>query len=535
MRDAGGVHIQPLPAASVPEPQRPIGPFGLLRWIEVRERPRYRYAYVVLAIALATSISVASFRFVDLANLVMVYLLAVVIVAARLGKGPATATTVGGVATFVYIFVPEYHSFVVADLHYLPTFLIMAGVGLVVATLTSQLRAEVVATEAREARGVALYELSGDLAATEDRVSIAAVVGKHVQRTFRCRSTLIENTAAGWRPIGTVASDMDERDLQVAHQAMTERRALRVGAQVFQPLIVTNEVIGILRSDGHDLTTLLTATEQQLLASFAHSIAIALHRLVVKEQAQAASHRAEQERLRNVMLSSVSHDLRTPLASITGAITTLIDSGARVDEATRLDLMQSIREDAEALERQVRNMLDLTRLESGSMQARRDWHPVDEVVGCAMTRLDALLGQRRVELDVPTTLPLVFVDAVLIEQLLVNLLENAVRYTPQDQPLCVVARSADGQLELEVADRGPGIPAAERERVFGKFYRGAGHHASHGAGLGLAICRAIAELHGGRIDVTDRQGGGAAFVVRLPTGGEQPSSRPTPDVPNQTP
>jgi two-component system sensor histidine kinase KdpD len=397
MRDAGGVHIQPLPAASVPEPQRPIGPFGLLRWIEVRERPRYRYAYVVLAIALATSISVASFRFVDLANLVMVYLLAVVIVAARLGKGPATATTVGGVATFVYIFVPEYHSFVIADLHYLPTFLIMAGVGLVVATLTSQLRAEVVATEAREARGVALYELSGDLAATEDRVSIAAVVGKHVQRTFRCRSTLIENTAAGWRPIGTVASDMDESDLQVAHQAMTERRALRVGAQVFQPLIVTNEVIGILRSDGHDLTTLLTATEQQLLASFAHSIAIALHRLVVKEQAQAASHRAEQERLRNVMLSSVSHDLRTPLASITGAITTLIDSGARVDEATRLDLMQSIREGAEALERQVRNMLDLTRLESGSMQARRDWHPVDEVVGCAMTRLDALLGQRGVE------------------------------------------------------------------------------------------------------------------------------------------
>ena len=185
------------------------------------------------------------------------------------------------------------------------------------------------------------------------------------------------------------------------------------------------------------------------------------------------------------MLSSVSHDLRTPLASITGAITTLIDSGARLDEPTRADLMLAIRDDAAALERQVRNMLDLTRLESGTLRIRADWHSLEEVVGCALARVESQVADRAVITEMPPDLPLVHVDALLIEQLLVNLIENAVRYTPPRSPITIGARVDGELLELIVADRGPGIPRDEQERVFAKFYRGATPRQQPGSGLGL--------------------------------------------------
>jgi two-component system sensor histidine kinase KdpD len=290
-------------------------------------------------------------------------------------------------------------------------------------------------------------------------------------------------------------------------------------------MIVANEPVGLLCVQGLGDHFLASGPHLRLLDAFANNAAIALHRLVVGEEARRTQQRIDQERLRNVLLSSMSHDFRTPLASITGAITTLIDNERQLDTATQRDLMLSIREDAESLERQVRNMLDLTKLESGSLQIRREWHPIDEVVGCAMTRVEKTLGARKINIDVPATLPLVAIDAGLVEQLLVNLLENAARHTPPGSPIDVAVTHLDPNVRIAVADRGPGIPPGEHERVFAKFYRAAAAKPHTGIGLGLAICRAIATLHGARIWAEDRQGGGAVLLFELPIGGTPSAGR----------
>jgi two-component system sensor histidine kinase KdpD len=227
--------------------------------------------------------------------------------------------------------------------------------------------------------------------------------------------------------------------------------------------------------------------------------------------------RVETERLRNSLLSSVSHDLRTPLATITGAVTTILEEGARLADGTRHELLESVREEADRLNRLVQNLLEMTRLESGALQLKQELHPPEEVIGAALSRLAKRLAQRRVTTRVPPDLPLVPMDDVLIEQVLVNLLDNAVKYTPAASPIDIIATATDRNLTIEIADRGPGLPAGEEEKVFEKFYRGEPEGA-RGAGLGLAICRGIVRAHGGRIWAQNLPGHGVAFLFTLPIG-----------------
>jgi two-component system sensor histidine kinase KdpD len=257
-----------------------------------------------------------------------------------------------------------------------------------------------------------------------------------------------------------------------------------------------------------------------------------LERVRLAEEARSAAVRAKTEEMRSSLLSAVSHDLRTPLASITGAATALRDD-ENLAEPTRAELVDSICGEAERLERLVANLLDMTRLESGAISLKRDWVPVDELIGSALTRLEAKLADRAVAVTLPPGLPLVLVDPVLFEQLLVNLLENAVKYTPAGSALELTARVLPGAapgaaVELTVSDHGPGLPPGDEERVFTKFYRAPGGAAGvPGAGLGLAICRGIAEAHGGSIRALAgqgrRPGSGAVFVVTIPTGGPPPA------------
>jgi two-component system sensor histidine kinase KdpD len=491
------------------------------------------YAGALLAVAAATAVSFAIFPHLDLANVVMVYLLAVVVVAAKFGTGPAVVGTVVSVATFVYLFVPHYYSFVLSDLRYLPTFIVMLCVGLLVSTLTARLRAEALATHEREVRAHALYQLSRGLAEAETRASVAEVVRRHVLDVFRCPSRLLECVEGSkLEPAGGSAGEapLAPMPVEVAQRALRERaaRGHEAGAGspgfLFLPMVVANEPVGVLAVQGLDAGYIGSLPHRRLLDAFANNAAIALHRLMVGDEARRTQQRIDQERLRNVMLSSMSHDFRTPLASITGAVTTLLENEHELDAPTRRELMQSIREDAESLERQIRNLLDLTKLEAGNLQIRWEWHPLDEVIGCAMTRVERVLGHRRISIDVAPTLPLVRMDAQLIEQLLVNLLENAARYAPPGSPIEVSVVHREPHVRITVADRGPGIPVGEHERVFAKFYRAAGSRPHKGVGLGLAICRAIATLHAARVWVEDRPGGGALFLVDLPTGGAPPAS-----------
>ena len=236
------------------------------------------------------------------------------------------------------------------------------------------------------------------------------------------------------------------------------------------------------------------------------------------EEADRAQLQVESEQLRNAILSSVSHDLRTPLAVITGAATTLQDD--EVEEGLRRELTETIVQEADHLNRLVQNVLDMTRLEAGALRLRRQWHVLEEVIGSALSRVDKTLGDRKVVTSLPTELSLVPLDALLIEQVLVNLLENAAKYTPDGSPVFIVAQLRGGEVEIEVADRGPGIPAAERDRIFDKFYRSSSE--GGGAGLGLTICRGIVVAHGGRIWVEDQEASGASFRFTLPIVGEPP-------------
>jgi two-component system sensor histidine kinase KdpD len=258
------------------------------------------------------------------------------------------------------------------------------------------------------------------------------------------------------------------------------------------------------------------------LETFAAQTALALERARLASEAQDAELRIETERLRNSLLSSVSHDLRTPLATITGAVSTILDDSARFDERTRRELLESVHEEAERLNRLVENLLEMTRLESGALQLRKQLHPPEEIIGAALSRLGKRLGARRITTRVPPDLPLVAMDDVLIEQVLVNLLDNAIKYTPVGSPLEINATATDQNLTVEVADRGPGLPPGREDKVFEKFYQ-TNPGEGRGAGLGLAICQGIVRAHGGRIWAQNLPGGGVAFLFTLPLG-ERPRS-----------
>ena len=262
--------------------------------------------------------------------------------------------------------------------------------------------------------------------------------------------------------------------------------------------------------------------EKRYVLTFAIMLAVSL-------VTSALSLRATTEERRSSLLSALSHDLRTPLAAITGAATTLRDESAAIDSGQRRELLDTICEEADRLERLVRNLLDMTRLESGVLVVRRQWMPLEEIVGAALTRVESQLDGRPVRTDLPADLPLVSADGVLLEQVFVNLLENAAKYAPPGSPVEIVARAPNaGAIAIEVADRGPGIPPGDEGRLFDKFFRGP-QAGSSGAGLGLAICRGVIGAHGGTIEAANRPGGGAVFRMTLPIVGSPPGT-PPPDT-----
>jgi two-component system sensor histidine kinase KdpD len=266
----------------------------------------------------------------------------------------------------------------------------------------------------------------------------------------------------------------------------------------------------------------LDVHDARYFLTFAMMFGIGLVVSTLADRARAEAVRAETEELRSTLLSSVSHDLRTPLAAITGAASTLRDQ--RVDEATRRELLDTLCDEADRMERLVANLLDMTRLQSGAVTPRREWVPVDELVGAALARLERPLARHDVRAELAGAPALVSVDPVLVEQLLVNLLDNAARYTPPGTGVVVRAVAGAPGLALEVADTGPGIAPALRERIFDRFQRGGGS-TGRGAGLGLAIARAIAEVHGGTLSLVEAPGPGAVFRLSIPSAG------PTPSVP----
>ena len=498
---------------------------------------RYGAAYgqAVGIVGLATAVACAMFPFLDLANLVLAYLLAIVVVARRHGRGPSMVAALLSVGLFDLLFVPPYYTFAVSDVRYLFTFAVMLAVALAMSGLTVRIRAQAEAARYREQQASALYAMSREIAGTRDVDALLSIVARHLGEVFGGRVVVLLPDASGQlaaRRSSPQAFELDalERDLaQSLYENPRGAGAAPTGAgrgrALLLPLLGSRGPVGALGVLPDPRRAISTPERRHQLETFANQTALALERAQLANEAQAARVRVETEELRSSLLSSVSHDLRTPLATITGAASTLLEGGDGIDATTRRELLDSIHEEAERLNRLVQNLLEMTRLASGALSLRRQWHPLEEVVGAALGRLGKRLADRRVITRIPDDLPLVPIDDVLIEQVLINLLDNAVKHTATGSPITIVATATDRTVRVEVADGGPGIPRGEEDAVFEKFYRGTGA-SGRGAGLGLAICKAIVQAHGGHIWAQNVPEGGAAFFFTLPNPDGPPALLP---------
>lgn len=480
-------------------------------------RRRWGFLWGLLGVGATTILALLLPHSLDRVNIAMLFLPAVAGVAARWGRSPGVFAALLSVASFDFFFVTPRFSFSVGDSEYLVTFLVMLGVALLIGSLAASLHFQARIALYREQRASALYEVARELSGALRREQIVAIAERHVEGSFQTRPAILLPDLESETMADSIAQWVYDH-----HQpAGAGTHTLPGAALYYLPLKAPMRTRGVLAIAPSPAASLFVPEQQRLLETFAAQIALALERVHYVEVAQEATVRIESERLRNSLLSALSHDLRTPLAVLMGLSSTLALPQPGAGEEQR-ELARDIHQEVVRMSALIDNLLDMARLQSGEVRLNRQWQLLEEVVGTALEARRAVLAGYRVRVDLPENLPLVEIDAVLIERVLCNLLENAAKYTPAGTEVAVEARAEEGALRVAVADRGPGLLPGQREAVFEKFTRGERESATSGVGLGLAICRAIVGAHGGRIWAEENPGGGARFVFTLPLG-EPPS------------
>jgi two-component system sensor histidine kinase KdpD len=518
VRRSGEIDIHVITGEGSPEsPARPIRTPG---WGTV---PGHAWSLVV--VGLASAVCAVLYGRVAPANLVMVYLLGVTFVASRFGSWEAASAALLSVVVFDVAFVPPKGTLAVSDTQYLITFGAMLLVALVISRLTLRLREQVRATAERERRTASLYALSRELARSRGQAEIAAAAAREIASVFETETVVfvlrngrIDSLAASTSGFERVASEMAVAQWALEHDEVAGKGTDTLpGAKgMYLPLRGAGGAVGVVAFLPNDRVWPLPPAQRNLLETFANGLGLALERAQLAKESHEARIAAESERLRNALLSSISHDLRTPLTSIAGAASALLREGGDPKELAETIYHESLR-----LNLQVQNLLDMTRLHSGEVTAKLEWNSLEEIVGTALARTRDFLGARPLTLSVPADLPLLKLDAGLIEKLLTNLLENAGSHTPPGTPIEISAEALSESIRLLVADRGPGIAAGQEAAIFERFAQ-AGPK-GQGLGLGLAICRAIARLHDARVWARNRPGGGAEFLVEFPRPLDQPT------------
>jgi two-component system sensor histidine kinase KdpD len=497
---------------------------GLKRAAKRQPRPWQQYAQSVGLVVSATLVGFPLRPFINPINLVMLYLLVVVIAAIRLGQRPAMLASFLSVVAFNYVFVPPYYTYVVSDAQFLLTFAALLVVGIVISTLTARARDQARAAQRRQAHTAALYELSRDLAAAIEPENIAQIVVTHIGQTLDCPAAVMLPQQEKLAPC-FMANDftMDGNEQAVAVWVFQHNQPAGRGTDTlagaknsYLPLKAAQSVIGVLGVGVNESANPLMPEQWRLLESFANQATQAVQRAQLAREARQAQLLRETEKLQTALLNSISHDLRTPLASITGALSSLRDDAPFLSDAARNILVTTAWEQADRLNSLVGNLLEMTRLESGTMKVKKEPCEVEDVIGVALTQLANRLGDRVINIDTPDNLPLVPMDFVLIVQALVNLIDNALKYSPSDRPVNICAHATTAELEIAVIDQGIGIPEQELKRVFDKFYRIPRSGGVGGTGLGLSISKGIVEAHGGRIWAKNKEGGGAIVTIALP-------------------
>jgi two-component system, OmpR family, sensor histidine kinase KdpD len=452
--------------------------------------------------------------------------LGVVVVAERYGRSPSVLSSFLGVVSFDFFFVPPRFSFAVSDSQYLVTFAVMLLVALVISSMTASTRYQAKIAGHRERRIASLYAMSRELAATRGEENMLGIAVKHVAEVFEAQAVILLPDATGrivypeseGTPQSCHGSDLSVAQWVFDHGQMAGQGTdtLPGGEMVYIPLNASSGMIGVLALLPLNPARIALPEQQRLLETFTSQIALALERVRLAAEAHNSQLKMETEQLRNTLLSAISHDLRTPLAAIVGASSSLVRDEDKLDKHARHELGLTIYDEAIRMAGLANNLLDMARLEAGAVVLNRQWQPLEEVVGGALAGLTARIANHPVTVKLPRDLPLVEIDSLMIERVFANLLENAVKYTPPGTPIEISAATDRNELVVTVSDHGHGIPAGEEERIFEKFHRVASEGNQGGAGLGLTICRAIMEAHGGRIWADNLPAGGAAFHFTLP-------------------
>ncbi|GAB4438493.1 MAG: hypothetical protein Kow0031_20400 [Anaerolineae bacterium] len=462
----------------------------------------------------------------DHANIVMLYLLAEVIAATRFGLGPSILAALTSVLAYHYFFIVPRFTFAIAEAQYLLVFVGLLVVGLVVSTLTATVREQARAADRRERQTAASYQFSRALAASATLEEILNATLANIRQVFnRQVIVLLPHADSQQLQLHTDAAGftIDDHDYAVANWVFQNCRPAGRGtatlpgsAMRYHPLHTARGVVGVLGvmpppAHGH-----LSTEQSHLLEAFASQAAVALERIQLAERARHTQMLQDREKLQTALLNSISHDLRTPLASITGTLGSLREDDAALNAATRRELIENAWEEADRMNRLVGNLLNMTRLEAGAVRLSRQPCDVQDLLGAALNMLDQRFQSRPIPIEIPPDLPLVSLDFVLMTHVLVNVIDNACKYSPANSPVTIKVQRADSSIQLTVSDQGPGIPARDLERVFEKFYRVPHNHRVGGAGLGLSICRGLVEAHHGKIWAENNPNGGAAIHILLP-------------------
>ena len=505
-------------------PRRSLGPAVKAEDEERTVLPAMARRYgATLLVCLGTALAATPLPpYFDLTNIAMLFLLAVVSVAVRYGRGPAVLAAVVNVAAFDVLFVPPRFSFAIHDWQYLLTFAVMLSVGLIVGQLMARFRYQARVASAREERARYLYEMSRELSGALAAEQVIEISERCVEASFRVKARLLLPDDHDHLQPPPVRPGKPKVDLAIAQWCFDRTDPAGLGTDtlpaaslLYLPLKAPLRTRGVLAVAPEQRRLLMIPEQRRLLDTFAALIAIALERVHFAAVARDTLVKMEAERQRNSLLAALSHDLRTPITALIGLAETLALE-LTAEQSPHHESLTAIREQAVRMALLADNLLDMARLQAGGVRLRKDWQSLEELVGSAVRLLEQPLREHPLRLALDPDLPLINCDAVLIERVLVYLLENAAKYTPPGAVIGVTASAAVDRLNVEVWDEGPGLPAGREQALFEKFTRGHAESAAPGVGLGLAICRTIIEAHGGQVRAENRIGGGARFIFTLP-------------------
>jgi two-component system sensor histidine kinase KdpD len=503
-----------------------------MRITGISGKKAFPYAASIALVLVTTLLGELVKRRLEPTNIAMLYLLAVVIAAVRWGKGAAVATAILGALSFDLFLVPPYLALRVADVQYIFTLVGLLAVGVVIGTLASRMREQAIQSRRREAQTAALYRLAADLADSAGFDAVLQAIRKNVKQIVYCGVAIYLPAGGALELVnhdpGFPAS---EQEKGIARWTFENRSTAGGGPDEatgrrtrYLPFKTPQGVIGVLGIYLRRGAESLTRDEEELLNALVSQAAVAIQRASLAEQSRHMELMRQTEKLQSALLSSISHDLRTPLVSITGTLTTLQENDPGLDDATRKELIENASEEADRLNRIVGNLLDLTRMEAGTLRVSKRPCDLRDVLGASLEQLRERIGDRAIRMTIPRDFPEVPMDFSFMMKAFYNLLDNAVKYSPQDSPIDIGARVRRNEAEIEIRDRGTGIPVGDLTRIFERFYRAEKSQRVAGTGLGLSICKGIVEAHGGRIVARNNADSGATFIVTLPLEEKQDSS-----------